>query len=99
MREKDAGFEDGPICGALIEFSRGGGQFSCGVQGDHCHARVVQGNLHGNVHDSAKDIEVFLSNYTSHSVGPSQTNPGNNIPKANNETTAPNESIPKKKKS
>lgn len=25
MGEENAGFEDGPICGALIEFRRGGG--------------------------------------------------------------------------
>lgn len=30
MGEENAGFEDGPICRALIEFRRGEG-FSCGV--------------------------------------------------------------------
>lgn len=43
---------------------------------DRCRPGVVQGNLHANVHCSAKDVEIFLSNCTSRLVGPSHTNPG-----------------------
>lgn len=77
MGEENAGFEDGPICGALIEFRKGGGG---GIlmrgRDDRCRPGVVQGNLHANVHCSAKDVEIFLSDCTSRLVGPSHTNPG-----------------------
>lgn len=94
MREENSGFEDGPICGALVEFSREeGGVGMIVAAGDGTRGLTRQCILFHQVRRN------FLEQLHFKFSRPFLQQLRNDIPKANNDKAAPSEPMLKKKKS